>query len=59
MDAIRVVVGRFLNLAKMVLTKTIVTTFDMEKIVIDMWVSNHGMLQFIVNNLDAKSMVKF
>lgn len=59
MDAILVVVGWFLKLAKMVLTKTIVTTFDMEKIVIDMWVNNHKMLQFIVNNLDAKFMVKF
>ncbi len=39
MDAILVVVGWFLKLAKMVLTKTIVTTFDMEKIVIDMWVT--------------------
>jgi hypothetical protein len=59
MDAILVVVSQFSNLAKMVLTKTIVTTFDMEKIVINMWVSNHGMPQFIVNNRDAKFMAKF
>ncbi len=59
MDAILVVVGWFLKLAKMVLTKIIVTTFDMEKIVIDMWVNNHMMPQFIVNNLDAKFMAKF
>ncbi len=59
MDAILVVVGWFLKLAKMVLTKTIVTTFDMEKIVIDMWVSNHNMPQFIVNDRDAKFMAEF
>jgi len=59
MDAILVVVGWFLKLAKMVLTKTIMTTFDMENIVIDMWVNNHGMHQFIVNNRDAKFMAEF
>jgi hypothetical protein len=59
MDAILVVVGWLLKLAKMVLTKTIMTTFDMEKIIIDMRVSNHGMHQFIVNNRDAKFMAEF
>jgi hypothetical protein len=59
MDAILVVVGWFLKLAKMVLTKTIMTTFDMEKIVIDMWVNNHRMPQFIVNNRDVKFMAEF
>jgi hypothetical protein len=49
-----VIVGWFLKLAKMVLTKTIVTTFDM-----DMWVNKHGMPQFIINNHDAKFMAEF
>ncbi len=59
MDAILEIIGWFLKLAKMVLTKTIVTTFDMEKIVIDVWVINYRMFQFIVNNRDAKFMAKF
>jgi len=59
MDTIPMVIGWFFKLAKMVLTKTIMITFDMEKIVIDMWVNNHMMLQFIVNNYDAKFMVEF
>jgi hypothetical protein len=43
MDAILVVVDQFSKLAKMALTKTIVTTFDWTKLLFDMWVKHHKM----------------
>jgi hypothetical protein len=43
MDAILVVVDQFSKLAKMTLTKTIVTTFDWTKLFFHMWVKHHEM----------------
>jgi hypothetical protein len=43
MDAILVLVDQFSKLAKMALTKTIVTTFDETKLFFNMWVKHHKM----------------
>jgi hypothetical protein len=43
MDAILMVIDQFFKLAKMALTKTIMTTFDFMKLFFDMWVKHHGM----------------
>jgi hypothetical protein len=59
MDAIFMVVDQFSKLAKMVPTKTIVTTFDLSKLFFDMWVTHHGMSQFIVNDRDIKFTAHF
>jgi hypothetical protein len=59
MDAILMVIDRFFKLAKMVPTKTIVITFDLSKLLFDMWVMHHGMLQFIINNRNVKFMTGF
>jgi hypothetical protein len=58
MDTMLVVIDQFSKLAKMMLTKTITTTFVMRK-KIDMWVKHHEMPQFIISNNDAKFMTGF
>jgi hypothetical protein len=55
-DTIIIVVIRFSKLAKMVPTKTI-TTFDSTKLLFDIWVIHHWILQFIIDDRNAKFMV--
>jgi hypothetical protein len=44
MDAILMVINQLAKLAKMAPTKIIVTTFNLMKLLFDMWVRHHGML---------------
>jgi hypothetical protein len=59
MDVILIIVNQFCKLTKVVLTKTISTIFYSMKSFFDMWVRHHGMLQFIVNDRDAKFIMGF
>jgi hypothetical protein len=59
MDAIFMIVDLFSKLAKVDPSKIIITTFDLMKLLFDMWVKHHKMLQFIVSNKDAKFTVCF
>jgi hypothetical protein len=59
MDTILMVVDWLSKLAKMVPTKTIVTTFDLSKLFFDMWVTHQGMSQFIVSDKDIKFTMSF
>ncbi len=54
MDAILMIVDQFSKLAKAAWSKIIITTFNLMKLLFDMWVKHHRMLQFIVSNKDAK-----
>jgi hypothetical protein len=58
MDAILVVVDRLSKLAKLAPTKTITTTFNLAKLLFDMWVRHHGMPQFIVSDKNTKFMFR-
>jgi hypothetical protein len=59
MNTILVVVDQFSKLVDMAPTKMIATTFNSTKLLFDMWVRHHGMLQFIVSDRDAKFTTSF
>ncbi len=56
METILVVVIQLSKLAKIVPTKTI-TTFDSTKLFFDIWVIHDYILQFIIDDRNAKFMV--
>jgi hypothetical protein len=58
-DTILIIVIQFFKLAKMVRTKTMVTTFDSTMLLFDTWVRHHGMLHIIVSDKDAKFVACF
>jgi hypothetical protein len=59
MYVILMVVDQFFKLAKMALMKMTMIIFDSMKLFFDMWVRHHGMLQFIINDRDAKFTMGF
>ncbi len=59
MDTILVVVNRISKLANVAPTKMIAITFNSTKLLFDMWVRHLGMLQFTVNDKDAKFIASF
>ncbi len=59
MDAILVVVDRLFKLAKMGPIKTIMTTFNLAKLLFDMCIMHHEMPQFMVSNKNTKFMTSF